>query len=136
MNLRFILRKAENVQKHPCLIFPIGFGFGHSYNIKMCYITCPFWGFQPKNLVQNSLNHQHCLLFNSPVHFLLTDGLFSRLPHQTLLIRIHEPPETVEEVLHHLYRACVKTYMHDFLYCIKPVLVNIPIPILSPSPVL
>ena len=136
MDPRFVLRKAENVQKHLCLIFPIVFGFGHSCDVKMCYITCPFWGFQPKILVQNSLNHQHCPLSNSPVHFLLTDGPFGCLPHQTLSIRIHELPGTVEEALHHLHRARIKTCARNFLRYIKPVLVNVPIPVLSPSLVL
>jgi hypothetical protein len=98
MEPRFILRRAENIQKHSCLIFPTVFGFGHSHDLKKCYITCPFWGFQPKYLVKNCLENHHCLLSDSLVQILLMHHPFGHLSYQTLLISVHKLPQVVEEL--------------------------------------
>ena len=37
MDPGFVLREAENIQKHPCLISPTFFGFGHSRDKKVLF---------------------------------------------------------------------------------------------------
>jgi hypothetical protein len=96
----------------------------------------PLLGILARNLIQDCLNHYHCSLSNSPMQFLLMYGPFGHLPYQALLIGIYELPQLVEELPDHLYGACIKTFMHELLHCIKPVFVNFPISVFSTSPVL
>jgi len=96
----------------------------------------PLLGILARNLIQNCLNYHHCSLSNLLVQFLLTYGPFGHLPCQALPIGVHKLPQPVEELPDHIYRACVKTFVRKLLCCIKPVFVNFPIPVFSPSPVL
>jgi hypothetical protein len=42
MDLGIILRGAENVQKHLHMAFPMLIQVGHSLDLKIYYVICPF----------------------------------------------------------------------------------------------
>ena len=54
MDPGIILRGAENVQKHPLLVFPTPFWVGHSLDPNFYYIICPIWNNFSQELLQGT----------------------------------------------------------------------------------
>jgi len=129
MDPGIILRGAENVQKHSFPVVPMLFRVGHSPDPKFDYIICPI-------LVKNRFNGHHRPLANPSVQFLLSDRPFCHISHQPLPIRVHKAPRSIEEPPDDVSGACVKAFTRDFLGLIKPVFVNVSVPVFSPSPIL
>ena len=53
-----------------------------------------------------------------------------------MLIHIHETPRLIKKSLDHLHRARIKAFAHAFLHVLELSLVNLPVSIFAPTPVL
>ena len=124
----FMLRGAKYIQKHSCLFLTLLFGYGQ--------ILRSYFEKLGKSEINHSIYRHHCTSANPPVWFLFLNCLLSYLLCQAMLIGIHEPLGTIEELANNINRTGIKTLIYCISSIIKGLLEDLAVSTFAPAPIL
>ena len=86
--------------------------------------------------IEYSLYRHHGALSDLLVRFLFMYCPICHFPCQPLPIGIHESPRSVKKLLDNVNGAHVKAFVCTFLRVLKSSFIDLPVPVLGPTPVL